>query len=303
MPSKINLLGQHFGKLIVLEETNQRKNKSVVWKCQCECGNIAYYSTKNLRSDGIISCSECGNKRAPQVNLREDIIGKKFNHLTVIEITKQHSGGKLLYKCECDCLEKNIVYATSTDLKNNHTKSCGCIARKYQINDIINNRLIVDYIGATKPGRYYYKCKCLFCNRIYSSLGQTLEHSHSCGCQRSLGEYNIIQLLEENNIPYIKEYNFPNSLFRYDFAILNDKHEVIRLIEFDGEQHYLQNVNNLGWNTLEKFNYTYENDRKKNLLACKYHIPLVRIPYWEKNKLTLETLLKDKYLIYDLDKD
>ena len=55
MPSKINLLGQHFGKLIVLEETNQRKNKSVVWKCQCECGNIVYYSTKNLRSDGIIS--------------------------------------------------------------------------------------------------------------------------------------------------------------------------------------------------------------------------------------------------------
>ena len=33
MPAKINLIGQTFGKLKVLEETSKRKNKSVVWKC------------------------------------------------------------------------------------------------------------------------------------------------------------------------------------------------------------------------------------------------------------------------------
>ena len=30
MPAKINLLNQKFGKLLVLEETEKRKNKSVV---------------------------------------------------------------------------------------------------------------------------------------------------------------------------------------------------------------------------------------------------------------------------------
>jgi hypothetical protein len=33
MPAKINLINQTFGKLKVIEETNKRKNKSVVWKC------------------------------------------------------------------------------------------------------------------------------------------------------------------------------------------------------------------------------------------------------------------------------
>ena len=56
MPSKINLLNQTFGKLRVIEETDKRKNKSVIWKCQCSSGNFLEYSTKELRSDGIIQC-------------------------------------------------------------------------------------------------------------------------------------------------------------------------------------------------------------------------------------------------------
>lgn len=297
MPCKINLLGQHFGNLTVIEETDQRNNKSIIWKCQCECGNIVYYSTKNLRSDGIISCPDCGHKRAPNTNLKENIIGKKFNHLTVIEATKQHSGGKLLYKCECDCLKKNIIYATCTDLKNGHTKSCGCIKIKYKIGDIINNRQIVDYIGdENQNGRYYYKCKCLFCQREYQALGQTLENTYSCGCKKSIGEDNIIKILQDNNISYIKEYCFPQSSLRFDFAIIKNN-QPIRLIEFDGEQHYLKNVKNNGWNTIEKYHYTHLHDEEKNDLATKYNIPLIRIPYWERDNLTLSLLLEDKYLI------
>ena len=33
MPAKINLLNQKIGDLLVIEETNRRKNKSIVWKC------------------------------------------------------------------------------------------------------------------------------------------------------------------------------------------------------------------------------------------------------------------------------
>jgi DNA-directed RNA polymerase subunit RPC12/RpoP len=50
---------------LVIEETDKRKNKSVVWKCQCKCGNIVEYTTKNLRSDGIIQCPNCGTNRQP----------------------------------------------------------------------------------------------------------------------------------------------------------------------------------------------------------------------------------------------
>lgn len=299
MPAKINLLNQTFGKLKVIEETNKRKNKSVVWKCQCECGNIEEFSTKELRSEGIIQCHQCGVSRQPKNNLTENIIGKKFNHLTVLSKSDKRIGGKIGYKCQCDCEKKTILYVSRTDLMNNHTTSCGCARRKYQIGDIISNKEIIGYIGSkNNDGHYYYRARCLLCGREYETLGQSLEKSVSCGCQKSLGEFNIIQILNQNNIKYKKEYNFPDSLFRFDFAILDENNDkIIRLIEFDGEQHYEQNIKNSGWNTYEKYQYTLQNDLKKNKLAKEKNIPLVRIPYWERDNITLDLIFNDKYLI------
>lgn len=297
MPAKINLKGQTIGKLLVLEETNQRKNKSIVWKCKCNCGNIDYFSTKELRSDGIIQCKECGKQRKPQTKLTNDIIGQKFNHLLVLEKTEKRQSGKILYKCKCDCDKKTIVYTTRTDLLNGHTKSCGCIKKKYKLGNVINNREIIGYdLEKSKQNRFYYKCKCLLCGHEYSALGQTLENTISCGCVKSIGEFNIIQILNSHNISFKKEYCFNNSLFRYDFAIF-EKNNIIRLIEFDGEQHYLNNIKNSGWNTIEKYEYTLKNDLEKNKLAKENNIPLVRIPYWERDNITLETIMGDKYLV------
>ena len=294
MPAKINLLNQQIGDLLVIEETNKRKHKSIVWKCQCKCGNIEEFSTKELRSDGIIQCHKCGSNRKPQKQLTKDIIGEKFNHLTVIEKAYSRKDGKMLYKCICDCEKHTEVYVSRTDLQRGHTVSCGCARRKYTIGDIINNRQIIGYIGSkNNDGRYYYACKCLLCSYEYEALGYTLERTISCGCQKSIGEYNIIQILKEHNIPFVREYKFQNSLFRFDFAILNDSNEVIRLIEFDGEQ----NIKDSGWNTYQKYQHTLENDLLKNKLAEKNNIPLIRIPYWERDNITLELLFSNKYKI------
>ena len=298
MPAKINLLNQQIGDLLVIKETNKRKNKSIVWECQCKCGNIEEFSTKELRSDGIIQCRQCGFKRLPQTQLIENIIGKKFNHLTVLEKTEKRSGGKIVYKCICDCEKQTEIFATKTDLEANHTTSCGCAKRKYSIGDIINNRKIIDYIGSKyNDGHYYYKCKCLLCGNEYDSLGQNLEKTISCGCQKSIGEYNIIQVLQKYDIPFIREYKFPGSSFRFDFAILNNLNQIIRLIEFDGEQHYEQNIKNNGWNTYQKYQYTLEHDLLKNQLTKDNNIPLVRIPYWERDNITFEMLFSNKYQI------
>lgn len=299
MPAKINLIGQTIGKLTVLEETSKRKNKSVVWKCQCDCGNIVEYSTKELRSDGLIQCPKCGHNRKPQTQLIENILGKKFNHLTVIEKTNRNQSGKILYKCECDCTEHNIVYATRTDLIRGHTCSCGCQKRKYDLNTIVNNRQILGFIGSkeSNPNYYYYRCKCLLCGREYEVSAQTLDRTISCGCQKSIGEFNIIQILNFNNIKYKKEYMFPNSLYRFDFAIFDKNNKLIRLIEFDGEQHYQKGIKNSGWNTYQKYEYTLQNDKAKNQLAKDNNIPLIRIPYWERDNITLDLLFGNQYLI------
>lgn len=51
-----DLTGQKFGNLTVLEMTPERKNNSVVWKCRCNCGNIAYVPAASLKNKGTKSC-------------------------------------------------------------------------------------------------------------------------------------------------------------------------------------------------------------------------------------------------------
>lgn len=66
-----------------------------------------------------------------------------------------------------------------------------------------------------------------------------------------------------------------------------------RLIEFDGEQHY----KDVGFFNTRTLDQTQEADSVKNAYALSHKINLVRIPYWERDKITLEMLLGDEYLI------
>ena len=47
-----NLIGQRFGKLIVIG----REPKTGKWTCQCDCGNITYVTGNNLKHHNVQSC-------------------------------------------------------------------------------------------------------------------------------------------------------------------------------------------------------------------------------------------------------
>ncbi len=51
------MIGKRFGRLLVVEETNKRRRREIMWICKCDCGNITqpiagYY----LRSGKTKSC-------------------------------------------------------------------------------------------------------------------------------------------------------------------------------------------------------------------------------------------------------
>lgn len=46
-----NLIGQRFGRLVVLERA-ENKNSHVYWLCQCDCGNKTV--AKNGKGKGIL---------------------------------------------------------------------------------------------------------------------------------------------------------------------------------------------------------------------------------------------------------
>ena len=113
---------------------------------------------------------------------------------------------------------------------------------------------------------------------------------------KSVGEFLINQLLSENNINYSTQYAIPSEnggYYRFDFAIWDNNKNLIRLIEFDGEQHY-EGKCTPHYGSYEEI---HNRDLSKNDYCKQNNIPLVRIPYYERENLTLELLLGNQYLV------
>ena len=65
-----DITNQHFGNLIALEATNERKHGSVVWKCLCNCGNYHYATAELLLAGKVQSCGclrSKGNQKIKQI--------------------------------------------------------------------------------------------------------------------------------------------------------------------------------------------------------------------------------------------
>lgn len=57
MPRKIDLAGQRFGRLLVLNESRGRdRSGSVQWNCMCDCGTETVTAAQALRSGHTSSC-------------------------------------------------------------------------------------------------------------------------------------------------------------------------------------------------------------------------------------------------------
>jgi hypothetical protein len=52
----IDLTGQRFGRLMVLEQTAERRQGKVVWRCLCNCGQESLVATDKLRGGTTRSC-------------------------------------------------------------------------------------------------------------------------------------------------------------------------------------------------------------------------------------------------------
>lgn len=58
----------------------------IVWKCQCDCGNIAFVPTSYLTTGDTKSCG-CYHKEKMHELCAIDLTGQKFGKLTVLEET------------------------------------------------------------------------------------------------------------------------------------------------------------------------------------------------------------------------
>lgn len=244
----------------------------------------------------------------PAINL----IGQRFERLLVIERAENAADGHARWLCQCDCGNKTVV--NSNVLKKGHTKSCGCLNKekasqkaKNQYSNLTNQKFgkltAIECLGSNDKGTMLWKCQCNCGNyHITTSHHLVSGNTQSCGCLHSKGEANIATILEANNIFFEKEKAFIDFKYdetslgwpRYDFYL--PKYN--RLIEFDGIQHYEEAGN---WEASITLSQRQQRDKIKNEYALSQNIPLVRIPYWERDNITLEMIMGDKYLVHEPD--
>lgn len=124
MAKLIDLTGQRFGKLTVIERAENGKNGEAKWLCKCDCGNTSIVFSLNLTRLHTTSCGCAHN------NVRLDLTGKRFGKLTAVKITSIRKHRVPVWECLCDC--GNTVYVTANHLSMGNQKSCGCINKEIE---------------------------------------------------------------------------------------------------------------------------------------------------------------------------
>lgn len=249
---------------------------------------------------------------------KDVVVGAKFGRWTVQEIgvKNPNSTAKNPPKCAlciCECGTKR--YKEYRDLYSGRSLSCGCLRNEWvAVRNTQGHEIQMGtkfgYLTATKDlgmrkqnsrdkNERWTLCKCI-CGTEIEVRNNNLKTgmTRSCGCINSYGEEIIAQLLSKNNISFAKQYSFNDlkgtrkGMLRFDFAIFkNDK--LIQLIEFDGRQHIYGPDGN--WTHSYSLEILQENDRRKNEYCKIHNIKLIRVPYYDIQKINLSYLQLDNY--------
>lgn len=87
---------------------------------------------------------------------RENLIGHKFGRLTLIKRSRTIKN-RLYWLCQCECGKE--IEILSYNIKNGHTKSCGCLHKELIIKHNLSHHPIYHVWRAMRYRCYYETCK------------------------------------------------------------------------------------------------------------------------------------------------
>jgi len=149
---------------------------------------------------------------------------------------------------------------------------------------------------------------CNECNKTFHrSLSDHFIRGYGCNfCIKSYKSKQVQTILEKNGIMFTDEFNFPGSLYRYDYLIYPGNYidntiiiPRITIIEYDGRQHFDRNKM---WNNVENFQKARERDIIKQKIALEKNYKIIRIcykiPFKDIENFIISSLNDKKRIIY-----
>lgn len=167
-----NLIGQKFGRLIVIERVGSDKRGNVLWLCECECGNITKpIPSVNLINGNTSSCGclqknrvieACGSKPRSDEDKRKISESKKgkycgeknpnykggitpiSNYLRGLQIVKQWRKDTYIRENSKCQLTGNHVHGGNSDV--HHLKAFNTIVQEaHDLHEIEIKEIVADY--------------------------------------------------------------------------------------------------------------------------------------------------------------
>lgn len=229
-----------------------------------------------------------------------DLSGQRFGRLIVLNrgIAKGKSK-EAWWHCLCDCGQEVDVRGHS--LRKGETQSCGCLHKEKisekTLKDLTGQTFcrltVISKVGKDKNGHSIWSCKCL-CGSVINVLGTNLlkGNTKSCGCLESSGEERVAQILSKMNIPFEREFSFPDLVSKTGFPLRFDFKIGDNLIEVQGKQHYSKSDffgGEIGFQSQQ------ERDLLKRNYCLNNNYNLIEIPYQDFESID-EIYLKERMI-------
>lgn len=212
-------------------------------------------------------------------------------------LSKEYESGKekVLVKCPNPNHESYEVRFSAFKNQNQRCEKCSkeiaSEKRKHSYNFV---KEFIEFYGYKLLSNEYkgsldkLDLMCPNGHKFKMSFEKFYNAGHRCvKCSESKGEREITRILNQYNIKNISQYKFDDCKFKQSLPFDFYLPDYNILIEYDGEQHY-KIFDYFGG--LDKFIDTKIRDTIKNEYCNKNNIKLIRIPYWDYNKI--EDILK-----------
>jgi very-short-patch-repair endonuclease len=196
----------------------------VTWKCQCDCGNIHYATTENLKRGDTPSCG-CITKEHRKAQLK-DLTGQIFGHLTVLQWLGTINGNSK-YLVKCDCGKEYEIYASN--LTQGNSTSCGCVRESHGENKIrkiltdnninfVNQKSFNNFIYEDTKGKPKYDFYLPDCNILIEYDGE--QHFENVFSWDTEADFQLRQQHDKIKNEYALKNNF--ILIRIPYTYYNN---------------------------------------------------------------------------------
>ena len=234
MSKVIDLTGQRFGRLVVLERAENNNYGQAQWLCLCDCGNKKIINGGSLRKGATKSCGCIAKeklKKYNDANKLKNEIGNIYGYLTVIsrnEDPQYAKDGRAMWNCQCKC--GNIYVTSGKLLREGKVTSCGY--RRQSIGEEKIEKLLtennipfeLEYSVTVRKEKIFQRHPArfdFFVNNQYFIEYDGKQHFQYCNSGWNSKE-NFEKTKERDNLKnqYCKDNNIP--LIRIPYTHYND---------------------------------------------------------------------------------